>query len=171
MLLQVFFRSSTYFHRHSLIFKTTNPNNIFLLPNPLAILNKSRPSWHESMKLLLPPILTFITLSLNLSSPTTFPINQLATITPTVFCIASPTPKNFKTISIHFSPLPFPPHFLQTVNINTTSFQSLRYFSRYPDIDPTLYVKNQIPDCSWGDFPIIRARVHLIFFRGSVLSF
>ena len=42
--------------------------------------------------------------------------------------LTTPTPKKCKTISNHFSPSSFPLHFLQTAFINTTSFQSLRYF-------------------------------------------
>ena len=72
--------------------------------------------------------MTFITLSSNLSTPTTFPINQLINITSTVFYFPSPTLKKFKTISNHFSSLSFPPHILRTANINTRYFQSLRYY-------------------------------------------
>ena len=38
----------TYFHHLTSIFKTTNLNDIFFLPNCLAILINSQPSWHKS---------------------------------------------------------------------------------------------------------------------------
>ena len=62
-------------------------------------------------------------------APTTFPINQLTSITPTSFsALQPPFQKIYKTISNHLSPLSYTPHFLQTANINT-SFQNLRYFT------------------------------------------
>ena len=48
-----------------------------------------------------------------------------------LFCFTTPTPKKFKTISNHFSPFSFQPYFLQTTNMNTTSFQSLKYFTQF----------------------------------------
>ena len=58
---------------------------------------------------------------------------------PHFFSFTVPTPKKFKTISNNFNPWSFPPHFLQTANINTTSFQSLRYFP------PLFWYRSHIP--------------------------
>ena len=102
-------------------------------------------------------------------SPETFFINQSVGnyYTHTPFCFTTLTPKKFKTISNHFSTLPFRPHFLQTANINTTSFHTVSdIWPQFSNIDPTFQVENQISNCTSGDFPIIRAQVHSIFRPG-----
>ena len=110
-------------------------------------------------------ILTFITLSLNLSSPTTFPINQLATITPTPFLLYKPNPKKFRTISNHFGPCPFRLFsWKQQITIQRL-FKVPDISPHFPHINPRFHVENRIPNCT-SDFPIIRARVHSVFLPG-----
>ena len=54
--------------------------------------------------------MTFVTLPLNLSNVITFPINQLATITPTPFSALQPPPpllRNSKLFPLTWAPCPF----------------------------------------------------------------
>ena len=82
-----------------------------------------------------------------------------------LFCFTTPTPKKFKTISNHFSPFSFQPYFLQTTNMNTTSFQSLKYFTQFSQHRSHILCWKRIPNCTSRDFLIIPAQVHSIFFK------
>ena len=112
-------------------------------------------------------ILTFITLALNLSTATTFPINQLATITPTLFSALQPSlQRNFKPFPIILATCPF--HFTsckQQISIQRL-FKVSDITPHFPGINPTFHVKNWIPNYTSGDVPIIRAQVQSIFLAG-----